>query len=46
MEMTGNSAIVSSGVYVNNIDLCSWKSYQLPYFDRQRAFNWDFTSYV
>lgn len=45
VRLIENSAIVSSGVLINNIDLCSWRSYQLPYFNRNRTLRWDFVKY-
>ena len=46
VRFSGNNAIVGSAVYTNLMDLCSWSSYQPPYFDNTSSvFRWPFISY-
>ena len=43
----GNRAIIGSAIYANNLDLCSWYSFNPPYFysDRSKILHWSFISY-
>ena len=43
----GNTAIIGSAIYANNLDLCSWYSFDPPYFytNRSDVLRWPFMSY-
>ncbi len=42
MNFTGNRAGYASAVLINNIDVCSWVQDEEPFFDEDRAFQWNF----
>ncbi len=42
MNFTGNRAGYASAVFVNKINLCSWVQREEPFFDEDRAFQWNF----
>lgn len=42
---SGNSAIISSGVYLSNLDLCSWVQSKSPWFMPSRVFHWEFVEF-
>ncbi len=44
MNFTGNRAGYASAVFINNIDVCSWVQLEEPFFDEDRAFQWNFTT--
>ena len=43
----GNRAIIGSAIYANNLDLCSWYSFEPPYFytNRSDILRWRAMSY-
>ena len=47
VKFTGNRAIIGSAVYADSLDLCSWYSYDPPYFyaNRSNVLRWPFVSY-
>jgi len=47
MKFTGNRALIGSAVYANRVDLCSWYSFETPYFytDTSDVLRWPFISY-
>ena len=45
LVFSGNSAIVASSVYVNNLGLCSWVQEVTPLFQPNRAFRWNFVQF-
>ena len=47
MKFAGNRALIGSAVYANRINLCSWYSYEAPYFytDSSDVLRWPFVSY-
>ncbi len=42
MNFTGNRARYASAVFVDKINLCSWVQREEPFFDEDRAFQWNF----
>ena len=42
---SGNSAIIASGVYLNNLDLCSWVQDTSPSFEPSQVFHWHFVEF-
>ncbi len=44
MNFTGNRAAYASAVFINDINVCSWVQHEEPFFDEDRAFQWNFTT--
>ena len=47
MKFTGNRALIGSAIYANRMDLCSWYSFETPYFytDSSDVLRWPFVTY-
>ena len=46
VHFEGNKAIIGSAIYTDRLDLCSWNSYDPPFYDnRSSILRWPFVTY-
>ena len=46
LHFQSNKAIIGSAIYTDRLDLCSWNSYDPPFYDKKGSIlRWPFVTY-